>query len=452
MNIILVGCGKVGNALVKILYNEGHNITVIDINPNKINQITEELDVMGIVGNGSSISVLEEADFENAGVLIAVTGSDELNLLCCMFAKKAGHCRCVARVRNPLYSQEIEFIKQQLGISTIINPELATARELSRVLRFPSASHIDTFADGKVRLIKFELKDAYGFDRMPLKDISDKYGCDVLICAVERGHDVIIPDGNFVLSVNDVVTVLATKENAVEYFKKLHLQVAPVKNTLIVGGGAIAYYLAKDLLEHNINVKILERELDRCEYLAEMLPEATIIHGDGTDRQLLLAEGIADAESFVALTNLDEENMILSMFAKKQGVGTRISKINRFEFDELLDELDIGKVVFPKHLTCDFILQYIRALQNEKGSNVKTLYQILGNRVEVVEFAVTENSEFTDIPLSQLKLKPNQLICCIIRGDQVIIPRGKNMIKVGDTVIVVSLNRGLNDLDDIIAN
>ncbi|MBQ4543084.1 MAG: NAD-binding protein, partial [Clostridia bacterium] len=192
--------------------------------------------------------------------------------------------------------------------------------------------------------------------------------------------------------------------------------------------------------------------MERCEYLAELLPDATIIHGDGTDRQLLTTEGIEDAESLVALTDLDEENMMLSMYAKKQGVNTRISKINRFEFDELLDELDIGKVVFPKHLTCDFILQYIRALQNEKGSNVKTLYQILDNRVEVVEFSVAEESEVTDIPLSELQLKPNQLICCITRGDQVIIPRGKNMIKVGDTVIVVSLNHGLNDLNDIVAD
>ncbi len=452
MNIILVGCGKVGDALAHKLTREGHNLTVIDTNTEKIQNITEKLDIMGVLGNGSSIAVLEEAGLEAADVFIAVTGSDELNLLCCMFAKKAGRCRAVARVRNPLYSKELEFIRQQLGISTIINPELATAREISRLLRFPAANKIDTFADGKVRLIKFKLEDAHGIDAMPLKDIPGKMGCDVLICAVERGHEVIIPDGEFVLKNDDMVTVLATQEKANEFFKKLGLPITPAKNAMIVGGGDIGFYLAKELLHHHIQVRLIEKDLKRCEELAELLPEATVLHGDGTDRQLLLTSGLQMADAFVSLTDLDEENIMLAMFAKKQGVPTTATKINRLDFDDIIEELEIGSVVYPKYIICDFIVQHIRALQNESGSNVKTLYQILDDRVEALEFTVHQESGVTNIPLAELSLKPNQLICCITRGEQVIIPRGSDTIQVGDTVIVVTLTQGLQDLADILAD
>lgn len=449
MNIILVGCGKVGDALAHKLTREGHNLTVIDTNAEKIQYITDKLDVMGVLGNGSSIAVLEEAGLDSADVFIAVTGSDELNLLCCMFAKKAGQCRAVARVRNPLYSKELEFIRQQLGISTIINPELATAREISRLLRFPVASKIDTFAEGKVRLIKFTYSNP---EEIALKDVRGKMGSDVLICAVERGHEVMIPGGDFVLKNGDAVTVLATQENANDFFKKLGLPVEPVKNAMILGGGDIGFYLAKELLHHNIRVRMIEKDLKRCETLAELLPDATVIHGDGTDRQLLLNEGLQMAESFVAVTDLDEENIMLAMFAKKQGVSTTATKINRLEFDDILEGLDIGSVVYPKYIICDFIVQHIRALQNESGSNVKTLYQILDDRVEALEFTVHQESGLTNVPLYQLSLKPNQLICCITRGDKIIIPRGSDTIQVGDTVIVVTLTHGLQDLTDILAD
>ncbi len=452
MNIILVGCGKVGDALTHKLTREGHNITVIDTNAEKIQYITEKLDIMGVLGNGSSISVLEEAGLESADVFIAVTGSDELNLLCCMFAKKAGQCRAVARVRNPLYSKELEFIRQQLGISTIINPELATAREISRLLRFPAASKIDTFAEGKVRLIKFAYGQVPGMEKVTLKDVRGRMGCDVLICAVERGHEVMIPGGDFTLQEGDLVTVLATQEKANDFFRKLGLPIEPVKTAMIVGGGDIGFYLAKELLHHNIRVRIIEKDIKRCEELAELIPEATILHGDGTDRNLLLTEGLQMAEAFVAVTDLDEENIMLAMFAKKQGVPTTATKINRLEFDDIIEGLDIGSVVYPKYIICDFIVQHIRALQNESGSNVKTLYQILDDRVEALEFTVHQESGATNTPLYELPLKPNQLICCIIRGEQIIIPRGSDTIQVGDTVIVVTLAQGLQDLSDILAD
>lgn len=448
MKIIIIGCGKVGVALTKQLSGEDHDITVIDTDEKRINRIAEAFDVMGIVGNGSSIGTLTEAGMQDADLIIAVTGSDEMNLLCGMFAKKAGHCHAIARVRNPVYSHELEFIKQQMGISTIINPELTAAKEISRLLRFPAANKIDTFANGRVRLIKFETTYDQGITGRPLKDVS--FDGNILFCAVERGHEVIIPSGDFVLQSGDLATVLLPQGKAAAFFGSINMPTRPVKNALIVGGGTIGYYLSKDLIEHGIKVRLVERDPARCETLADSLPEATILLGDGTDRQFLLSEGLPMAESFVALTNIDEENILLSMFAKKRSKGKTITKINRFEFDDILDGVDIGSVVYPKYMTCDFIIQYIRALQNTAGSNLKTLYRILDDRVEALEFNVQEESVVTSAPLSDLNLKPNILICCITRGNQIIIPQGNDKIHVGDNVIVVTIENGLQDLRDIV--
>ena len=369
-----------------------------------------------------------------------------------MFAKKTGKCRAAARVRNPMYSHEIDFIKEQMGISTIINPELAAAHEISRLLRFPAANKIDTFADGRVQLIKFQLSGHSPLHGAMLKDISADSDNDILVCAVERGHDVIIPDGSFTLQKNDLVTFLATPENATRFFKKLNLDTKPVKNVIIVGGGAIGYYLAKNLLKNNISVKIFEHNVERCNVLADLIPDAMVLHGDGTDRQLLMSEGLEATEAVVNLTNMDEENVLMALFEKKHSHAKIVTKINRLEFDDIIDGLDIGSVIYPKYLTCDTIIQYIRALQNASGSNIKTLYNILDDRVEALEFTVHNSSSVTDIPLSKLKLKPNMLICCITRGDNIIIPRGNDQIQTGDNVIVVTLQHGLRDITDIIAH
>ncbi len=452
MKIILVGGGKVGTALARQLSEEGHNITVIDTNKPRVEHISEAYDVMGIVGNGASIATLYEAGIEEADVFIAITGSDELNLLCCMFAKKAGHCHTIARVRNPSYSHELEFIKKQTGISAIVNPEMAAAMEISHLLRFPGASKIDTFADGRVRLIKCALTEAQGMDGMAIRDILSRLGSDVLVCAVERGADVLIPNGDFVLRNGDQVTFLATQERARDFFQKINLPVRPVKNALIVGGGAIAFYLSQELLENKVRVRIVERDPARCIQLAEELPEAQILNEDGSNRDFLLSEGLGSAEAFVALTNIDEENVLLTLFAKKHSKGKLVTKINRLEFDDIISGLELGSIVYPKYMTCDYIVQYVRALQNEAGSNVKTLYRILDDRVEALEFTVHEESKATGVPLSRLRLKQNLLLCCIMRGEQILIPRGGDEIQVGDNVIVVTLEHGLHDLRDIVAD
>lgn len=450
MKIIIVGCGKIGTTLAEQLSSEHHDLVVIDTNPQKIQQLSESIDVMGIVDNGASINVLSDAGIEDAHLLIAVTGSDELNLLCCVIAKKVSKCHTIARVRNPLYNKERNFIRKSLGITMIINPELASAIEISRLLRFPSAIELDTFAKGRVELLKFKLLPEFRLSGMSVMEIVDKLRCNVLICGVERGEEVFIPSGNFILQDNDLISIMASPKNSASFFKKVGIHTHQVKNALIVGGGTLGYYLAALLIDLKIKVRIVENNQERCQQLSELLPEATVICGDGTDKKLLLQEGLTQTESFITLTNMDEENIFLSLFAKKNSKAKLITKVNRIAFDDIIDGLDIGSVIYPKYITADYILQYIRAMENSLSSNVETLYHILDNQAEALEFSVKEASSVTDIPLSQLNLKENLLIACINRNGSIQIPRGQDTIQVGDTVIIVTSVKGLRDLKDIL--
>lgn len=450
MEIIIVGCGKVGLSLAEQLGNEEHNLVMVDTSHERILSISEELDALKLEGNGASINTLFEAGIETADLLIAVTGSDELNLLCCLIAKKAGHCHTIARVRNPIYSKEIDFIKKQLGISMIINPELAAATEISRILRFPSAIRIDTFAKGKVELLKFKIKPEFHLNGLSVMDVDSQLRCDVLFCGVERGDHVAIPDGNFILRDGDMVSIIASPRNSAEFFRKIGIQTNQVKNTMIVGGGTIAFYLAKMLTAMHIRVKIVERDKKRCEQLDALLDDALIINGDGTDKKVLMEEGLTNAESFVTLTNMDEENVLLSLFAKENSPAKLVTKVNRIAFDELIGSLDIGSIIYPKYITADYIIQYVRAMQNSIGSNVETLYKILDGRAEALEFAIQEESPVTGVSLMEINLKDNLLIGCINRNGEVHIPRGQDSIQVGDTVIVVTTQKGLQDIRDIL--
>ena len=450
MKIIIVGCGKIGTTLAEQLSSEHHDLVVIDTNPQKIQQLSESIDVMGIVDNGASINVLSDAGIEDAHLLIAVTGSDELNLLCCVIAKKVSKCHTIARVRNPLYNKERNFIRKSLGITMIINPELASAIEISRLLRFPSAIELDTFAKGRVELLKFKLLPEFRLRGMSVMEIVDKLRCNVLICGVERGEEVFIPSGNFILQDNDLISIMASPKNSASFFKKVGIHTHQVKNALIVGGGTLGYYLAALLIDLKIKVRIVENNQERCQQLSELLPEATVICGDGTDKKLLLQEGLTQTESFITLTNMDEENIFLSLFAKKNSKAKLITKVNRIAFDDIIDGLDIGSVIYPKYITADYILQYVRAMENSLSSNVETLYHILDNQAEALEFSVKEASSVTDIPLSQLNLKENLLIACINRNGSIQIPRGQDTIQVGDTVIIVTSVKGLRDLKDIL--
>ena len=450
MNIIIVGCGKVGTSLAERLSAESHDLVMVDLSAAKVEDASSRFDALGIVGNGASFTVQQEAGVENADLFIAVTGEDELNLLCCLMAKKGRHCQTIARVRNPMYSKEIQFIRERLGISMIINPELTAAREISKLLKFPSAIKIDTFAKGRVELLRFRLKTEMGLGGRSVMDIMGRLKTDVLICAVERGSDVVIPNGSFVVQDNDILSIVGSLESTAEFFEKIGVRSKQVRNSLIVGGGTIAHYLTLDLLKIGFRVRTIEQRKERCEYLSEMLPGAEIINGDGSNQSLLLEEGLANADSMIALTGLDEENIFLSLFAKKHSDAKLVAKVNRIAFTDVVDGFDIGSIIYPKYLTADYILQYVRARQNSIGSNVETLYKILDNRAEALEFSIREASAVTDVPLMELNLKDSLLICCINRKGKILTPRGQNKIKVGDTVIVVTTNQKLRDIRDIL--
>ncbi len=364
MNIIIIGCGKVGETLAEQLNEEGNNITVVDTDAERVSEVAEELDVMGVVGNGATHTIQEDAGIERADLLIAVTGSDELNLLCCLVAKIAGHCRAIARIKNPEYSSEAPYLQEELGLAMVINPESAAAAEIARVLRFPSALKIDTFAKGRVELIKFRLPDNSRIVGMAVKDVIAKLGCDILFCTVERGEEAHIANGNFVFAGKDVVSIIATPKNATDFFRKIDHDIRPVKDAMIVGGGDLAQYLCRLLRRSGISIKLIDRNPARCDELCASLPEVNIICGDGSDRDLLLEEGIHNAAAFIALTGQDEENILLSLFAKTAGCGKVVTKINRPDFDDVIRHLDLDSTIYPKRITADIIVRYVRAMKN----------------------------------------------------------------------------------------
>ena len=451
MNIIIVGCGKVGYALAEQLNDEGHEITIIDKNEEVLNAATDALDVMGIVGNGSSYRVQKEAGIEQAHLLIAVTDKDEVNLLSCLIARKAGKCSTIARVRNPEYYEEIGFIREELGLSLSINPEWAAAYEIAKLIQIPSALELDSFAKGRINLMKIRIPVNSALDGIMVRDIPVKVGKDILVCIVERRHEVIIPDGSCMLQAGDAISIILPLRNASHIFQKIGVSSKPIKNVMIAGGGTISYYLAKILLSSKVKVKIVEKEKSRCEELSELLPKATIINGDATDKSVILEEGIKQSDAVASLTNLDEENILLSLYADKVSDAKVITKINKIAFEEIIGDMPVGSVICPKNLTAEQIIQYIRAKQNSFGSNVETMYRMVDNKVEALEFKVGSNSKrIAGIPIENLKLKDSLLICCIFRKGSIMTPTGKDMIMPGDNVIVVTTHKGLKDLEDII--
>lgn len=450
MKIIIVGCGKVGSTLAEQLDKEGHDIVVVDKKSLPLRSVTDSIDVMGIVGSGTSYRTLIEAGIETADLLIAVTGSDELNLLCCLIARKASNCRTIARVRNPQYNEEIDFIKKELGLSMTINPELEAAIEMERLIKLPSAVKIETFAKGKVELLKFHIPEKSVLDGIKISDLSGTLHCKVLVCIVERDNQVYIPSGSFMLRSGDIISIIASPQNAISFFQRAGIYVQNIKNVMIIGGSTITEYLAQRLAKSDIKIKIIEQNMERCEELSELLPDALIINANATDKNVLLEEGIEDIDAFVSLTNLDEENIILSIYAKKHSHAKVFTKITRLTYDDITTEMPLGIVINPKLITSDSILQYARAMQNSKGSNVETLYQIVDDKVEALEFKAGNNAQLLGVPLEALSLKPNILVSCINRNGKIIIPSGKDYILEGDTVIVVTTNKGLKDLNDIL--
>ena len=451
MNVIIIGCGKVGATLAVQLSKESNDVCLIDTDYAKIEQLVNVNDIIGICGNGSNYSVLQEAGISEADLLIAVTGSDELNLLCCVIAQKASNCKMIARVRNPVYQQESDFLQKELGLTMIINPELLAAQEMFQVLCFPNAIEIGFFTSGQVEMIRYRISNDSLLNEMSIKDVAAKVNENLLICAIERDGVVTIPNGDSVLATGDTISILATKKTAVDFFHAIKASKNPVKNTMIIGGGKIAVYLAKMLTKSGIKVKIIEQDEKRCEELSELLPNVTVIQGDGSDRTILKEERIDQLDSFAALTNFDEENILLSLYAMKMVDKKVVTKINRFQLNEVVYNLNLDSVIYPKNLTTERILQYVRSKKNSiRSNNIKTLYRLHEDKVEALEFYIEEESAITNVPLSKLQFKKNILIGCITRNGKSIIPNGNDEIKVGDSIIVVTTTLGLKDSLDIL--
>ena len=451
MRIIVVGCGNVGLTLTEQLSKEGHNITVIEEQSSVVQTAVNSLDVLGIVGNGASYSIMKDAGIDKADLMIAVTDSDELNLLCCLIAKKAGNCHTIARVRNPIYKKEINFIKEELGLSMVINPEEAAATEAGRLLKLPSATKIETFARGRAELVRLVIDENSRLKDLALKDIPSDLKKHVVIAVVTRGNDVFIPDGSFILRAGDEITIIGSSKNTVNFFKKLGLPSAKVHSTIIIGGGETGYYLAMQLIALGIKVTIFDKDPVRCKELTELLPQALIINGDGTDKDMLLEEGVTSTESFVSLTNLDEENIMLSMYVKSINPKAKlITKVHRVNYGEIIGSLGIGSIIYPKNITADRIVQFVRGMSVSKENNIETLYKLNDDRVEALEFIVKYGSPIIGVPLAKLKLKKGILIACINHYGEIISPTGESVIRDRDSVIVVTTQTGLNDINDIL--
>lgn len=450
LNIIIVGCGKVGMTLIEQLSKEGHDITIIDKNAAKVQEMSNLYDIMGLVGNGASYSVQMEAGIENADLIIAVTASDELNLLCCTVAKQVGDCAAIARVRTPDYSKEAGYLREKLGLTMIINPELEASLETARILYLPTALEVNSFAHGQAEIVKFKIPEGNLLDGMTIATLGKSITNEILICAIEREGEVYIPGGNFQMAKNDIVSFVAPRRHIRSFLKKIGFKTKQVKDAMIVGGGKASYYLAKQLIAMGIDVKIIEQNKERCEELSILLPEAIIINGDGTDEEVLREEGIEYAQAFIPLTDIDEENIMLTLHAKQVSNAKLITKINRSTFKNVISKLDLGSVIYPRYITSEAIIAYVRAKKNSTNSNIETLYHMFDNRAEAIEFRVDEPSSVTGIPLKDLMLKNDLLVSFIYRNGKVQIPSGLDTIEVGDTVIIVTTHTGLDNIQDII--
>ena len=451
MKIVVAGCGKIGNTIIESLVIEGHDVTAVDIEPTVLEEITNIYDVMCIGGTITDVNTLSEAGVDKAELFVAVTGFDEMNMLACFLAKKMGAQNTIARIRNPFYNEHsLGFLKQQLSLNAAINPEQIVAKELYNILKFPSADSIETFSRRQFELIHHRLKPDSVLDGLSLIEMRKKFPGSYLVGTVERDDEVFIPDGNFVLKSGDKVGFTASPQEIQKLFRALGILQKKARSVMILGASTTAYYLAKMLLASGNPVKIIEKDRVRCEEFSELLPGAVIIEGDGARQELLLEEGIASTDAFVTLTGIDEENILISFFAKSQEVPKVITKVNRGELISMAEKLGLDTIVSPRSVFLDIISRYARALENSLGSNVETLYKLMDGKAEALEFIVKEDFMHQNIPLRELKTKKNVIIAGIIRNRKAIIPGGDDIILAGDHVVVLAAGHYLNDLSDIL--
>ena len=452
MKIIVAGCGKIGEIIVADLVAENHEILVIDKAPDVVEKMTNIYDVMGICGNCADSDMIMEANAKECDLYIAVTDSDELNMLSCFVAKRMGAAQTIARIRAPEYNDSsLVFMKDNLEISMPLNPERLAARELFNILKFPCALKVETFVRRTIELTEVRVPEGSVLDGMKLIDIRAKFKAQVLIGCVQRGEDVFIPDGNFVIKAGDRIGVTAPHGELQQFFRATGFLQKQAKNVIILGGSRIAYYLAQMLISTGASVKIIDKDEKICEELGNSLHKAIIIYGDGSEQELLIEEDIKDADAFISLTGSDETNILVSMFATMNGVKKVIAKVNRDEIAPMASRLGLDCIISPKRMVSNVVVRYARALQNSLGNNVETLYKLMDDKAEALEFHVGKDAPLLNIPLKDLKLKKNILIIGISRGGELITPSGMTEIHEGDRVVIITTTQGYGDITEILA-
>ncbi len=452
MNVVIVGCGLVGRTVAQQLSTENVDITLIDNDYNTLKTVSDTYDVMGFCGNGASYEVQVEAETSKADLLIAVTPSDEINILCCLLAQKLGAKNTIARVRNPEYIQQLDFMREELGLSMSINPESAAADEILNLIKFPQALAVQSFASGKLHMVDLLLEKGNPLIGLKLMEIYKKYNIRLLICGINRGGDVIIPNGDTVLCENDVITISTTETDIEKFFDATGYKKEKITSSMIIGGSKIGFYLTQKLIDAGIDVKIIEKDEARCIQLCEMLPsKVQIVNGQGMEEDVLSEEGMEEYDSFITLTGVDEENTILSMYAKARGVDKVITKINKMTLFDMIRSTDTDSIIFPKLITSNIIVSYVRAMKNSVGSTVESLHKIADRKLDALEFRIKENAQIIGRAFKDLKFKENNvLIAGIIRDEQLIIPDGNSAIQAGDSVIVVTYANDLHDINDLL--
>lgn len=452
MRILVVGDGKVGHTIAEHLAREAHDVVIVDRSEEVLKHAEDTLDVLCVRGNGANASTLVEAGADKADIIIAATAGDETNMLCCLMAKRLGTKYAIARIRDPEYNQSLTMLQRELGIDMAVNPERATALEISRLLRFPFASNIESFAKGRVEMVEFRAQETDAVVGVPLHQIAHKLRGipQVLYAAVERGGEVIIPNGNFVIEPGDRVYVTADMVSITSFFEYLGKNTLRVKNVMLLGGGRISYYLAKMIVPMGVHVSMTEINEQKALTLSEALPEVNVIYGDGTDQELLEQEGLKQMDAFVALCDRDEENLMTGLFAARQGVPKVVVKNNRVAYADIISAMGLDSVVSPKAITCQNILRYVRARENAAGTKVERLYKLVGGKAEAIEFIARAGDPYTGVPLKNLNMRPGTLVGVIVRKGHVIVPFGNDHIEAGDSVVIIACESGISDLNEVI--
>ena len=447
MNIIIVGDGKVGYTLAQFLSKDGHDITIIDKNAEALNRASETLDVMCVRGNGANVRTLIEAGIESADIIISVTGNDELNMVCCLAAKQLGAKYSIARIRDPEYTESLTMLQKKLDIDQVINPERATAQEISRLLRFPFAINIESFAHGRVEMVEFRVDPTDPIIGIPLSKLHGKYP-RIQFSAAQRNGEAIIPGGNFEIAAGDRVYATGDRESITKFFKQLGKDTQRMKSALLIGGGHISYYLAKIIAGMGVRLRMIEIKEDKCNRLSDQLDNVMIICADGTDQEVLDSESVGECGALICLTDRDEENIITGMYGARRGAKKVIVKVNRLNTLEVMEDLGIESVVSPKLTTANVILRSVRALNNSRNSVVEKVYSMLGGKVEAYEFTALEGAPYLNIPLNRLNIKRGILVSVLVRERKNIIPFGGDHIEAGDTVILVAKAGSVVNLED----